>query len=93
VVAGDRLGYTQPMGTPAKKLSPEAEALFQRARSLPNEEQRDLAERILLHVEPPELSPAWKSEIARRLKSIDDGTAVLHDHDDMMRELLAKYGG
>lgn len=81
------------MGTSAKKLSPEAEVLFQHARALSNEEQRELAERILLHVEPPELSPAWKSEIARRLKSLDDGTAVLHDHDEVMQELLAKYGG
>jgi len=46
------------MSTPAKDLSPEAEGLFQRVRALSNEEQRDLAERILLHVEPPELSPA-----------------------------------
>jgi hypothetical protein len=34
-----------------------------------------------------EIDAAWEQEIARRLQSIKDGTAVLHDHDDVMREL------
>jgi hypothetical protein len=34
-----------------------------------------------------EIDAAWEQEIGRRLQSIKDGTAVLHDHDDVMREL------
>jgi hypothetical protein len=34
-----------------------------------------------------EIDAAWEQEIVRRLQSIKDGTAVLHDHDDVMREL------
>lgn len=34
-----------------------------------------------------EIDAAWELEIIRRLQSIKDGTAVLHDHDDVMREL------
>jgi hypothetical protein len=34
-----------------------------------------------------EIDAAWEQEIARRLQRIKDGTAVLHDHDDVMREL------
>lgn len=34
-----------------------------------------------------EIDAAWEQEILRRLQSVKDGTAVLHDHDDVMREL------
>jgi hypothetical protein len=80
------------MADPAEKLSPEAEALMERFRKLPSEEQRRFAKLALALAEPPELSSAWKREIANRLKSIEDGTAVLLDGDEVMRELRAKYG-
>lgn len=38
-------------------------------------------------VSQEEIDAAWEQEIVRRLQSLKDGTAVLHDHDDVMREL------
>lgn len=40
-----------------------------------------------------EINAAWDEEIARRLQTVKDGTAVLHDHEDVMRELdeIAKH--
>ena len=34
-----------------------------------------------------EIDAAWDEEIARRVQSVKDGTAVLHEHEDVMREL------
>jgi hypothetical protein len=34
-----------------------------------------------------EVEAAWQEEIARRLRSVQDGSAVVHEHDDVMREL------
>ncbi|MBT8453445.1 MAG: addiction module protein [Deltaproteobacteria bacterium] len=31
-----------------------------------------------------ELEAAWREEIARRLKSLEDGTAVLHEWDEVI---------
>jgi hypothetical protein len=38
-----------------------------------------------------ELDPELREELERRLKSIEDGTEVLLDGDEVMRELRAKY--
>jgi putative addiction module component (TIGR02574 family) len=76
-------------------VSPRFAELRAEALQLPEDERLRLAEELFESVEgaqPSELSPAWKAEISRRLKSIEDGTAVLHDHNDVMRELRAKYG-
>jgi hypothetical protein len=37
---------------------------------------------------PQEVENAWREEIARRVKSLEDGTAVLHDWDEV-REAIA----
>jgi putative addiction module component (TIGR02574 family) len=61
---------------------------------LPEAERLRLAEELYESVEsaqPPDLSPAWKAEIARRLKSLEDGTAVLIDGDEQERRLREKY--
>jgi hypothetical protein len=34
-----------------------------------------------------EIDAVWEQEILRRVQTIKDGTAVLHDHDDVMREI------
>lgn len=76
-------------------VSPKFAELRDEALQLPEKERLRLAEELFESVEegarPPELSPAWKAEISRRLRSIEDGTAVLHDHDEVMRGLKAKY--
>ena len=78
-------------------MSPKFAELRDEALQLPENERLRLAEELFESVEegakPPELSPAWKAEISRRLKSIEDGTAVLLDGDEVMRELRVKYGG
>ena len=38
-----------------------------------------------------ELDPELREELVRRLKSIEDGTAVLLDGDEVIRELRTKY--
>lgn len=78
-------------------MSPKFAQVRSDALELTEEERARLAEELFESVEegaePPELSPEWKAEIARRLKSIEDGTAVLLDGDEVMRELRAKYRG
>ena len=77
-------------------MSPKFAQVRSEALELTKQERILLAEELFESAQageqPPELSPAWKVEISRRLKSIEDGTAVLHDHDETMRELKAKYG-
>lgn len=80
------------MSDPAEKLSPEAKLLLERFLKLPGDEQRRFAQRALVLAEPPELSPAWKAEIAARLQSVEDGSAQLLDGETVMQELKAKYG-
>ena len=75
-------------------VSPKFAQVRSDALELTDEERVRLADELYESVEGPvpDLSPEWKAEISRRLKSIEDGTAVLHDHDEAMRELKAKYG-
>tara|TARA_B100001059_G_C17389260_1_gene358272 strand:+ start:222 stop:476 length:255 start_codon:yes stop_codon:yes gene_type:complete len=42
--------------------------------------------------EEEELSDEWKAEIGRRLDSIDNGTAVLHDGKTVIEELRKEFG-
>jgi hypothetical protein len=63
--------------------------ILQEALALPEDE------RALLIAElrrgpmdsPEEVEQAWHDEIVNRLKSLKDGTAVLHDWADVEREL------
>jgi putative addiction module component (TIGR02574 family) len=76
-------------------VSPKFAELRDEALQLPEKERLRLADELYESIEPgavPDLSPAWKAEISRRLKSIEDGTAVLLDHDHAMRELKEKHG-
>lgn len=40
--------------------------------------------------EPVDLEPELRAELLRRLKAIEDGTALLLDGDEVMHELRAK---
>lgn len=77
-------------------VSPKFAELRAEALQLSEKDRLRLAEELFESVDeaaqPPELSPAWRAEIARRLKSIEDGTAVLIDGEEHMRRLREKYG-
>jgi putative addiction module component (TIGR02574 family) len=74
---------------------PTAEQLLEQALELPKEQRLRLADQLLDSVEGDdsnlELDPQLRDELVRRLKTIEDGTAVLLDGDEVMRELRAKY--
>ena len=40
-----------------------------------------------------EVEAAWREEIARRVKSLEDGTAVLHDWDEVNEEISSILKG
>jgi len=40
----------------------------------------------------PDLDAAWGAEIERRVKEVEDGTAVLIDHDVVMKEARELFG-
>jgi hypothetical protein len=42
---------------------------------------------------PGEVEAAWREEIARRVKSLEDGTAVLHDWDEVHEEISSILKG
>ena len=42
---------------------------------------------------PEEVEAAWREEIARRLKSLEDGTAVLHEWDEVNDEISSILKG
>lgn len=71
------------MSSTVRKLLDEAQKLPKQDRALLRAELEQLDD------ETPdgEVEAAWDEEIARRVQSIKDGTAVLYDHDDVMREL------
>lgn len=71
------------MSSPVRKL-------LEDAKRLPKEDRALLrAELDQLDDEAPQqdVDAAWDEEIAARLQSIKDGTAVLYEHDEVMREL------
>jgi putative addiction module component (TIGR02574 family) len=63
-----------------------AEKILSEALRLPPEVRAFVAERLLesLDAAPgPELSPAWRAEIRRRLEELDAGTTELRDASDV----------
>ena len=72
-------------------LSTRALKLIDEFRSLPTEEREltlvELAE--LTEQESPvqPLHPDWHEELVQRVRSVKDGTGVLHDWQDVEREL------
>jgi putative addiction module component (TIGR02574 family) len=72
----------------------QARKILERALALPEEDRLYLVEALqesLPSESQEEIDAAWKDELARRIQSIDDGTAVLHDGETVLRELMAKY--
>jgi len=77
----------------APKSTPEQ--LLAQALELPKEQRLRLADRLLDSVEDDdnnlELDPELRDELIRRMRTIEDGSAVLLDGEEVMRELRAKY--
>ncbi len=66
--------------------------LLAEALALPTEERARIAHELLVSLDEgsdENAAEAWLSEIMRRLKEVDDGTAVLEDWS-AVRERLAK---
>jgi len=76
-------------------MSDAATALLQQAMTLTDDDRRWLADQLDATLGPPESQlphdPAFRAELDRRLQSIADGTAVLLDGEQVMRELRARY--
>jgi putative addiction module component (TIGR02574 family) len=76
-------------------VSPKFAQIRSEALELTKEERVRLAEELFDSAEeadgaPEEIEAAWGEEIARRLKKLDDGTAVLHDAAVVSREIRDK---
>jgi hypothetical protein len=73
-------------------MSSRARKILAEALSLPEEDRLVIAAELRGSVEasspPQDVEEAWRDEVVQRLKSIEDGTAVLHEWDDVERELL-----
>ena len=72
-------------------LSSRALKLIDEFRALPTDEREaallELAEITDQQAPAQLLHPEWHDELVRRVRSVQDGTAVLHDWEDVEREL------
>jgi putative addiction module component (TIGR02574 family) len=77
-------------------MTSRARKILEEALSLPEKDRVYLVEALQESIEPvesqEEVDAAWRKEIVRRVKSIENGTAVLLDGDEVMHELKSKYG-
>ena len=73
-------------------MSSRTRKILEEALSLPKEDWLLIAAELRGSVDasssPEDVEEAWRDEAVRRLKSIEDGTAVLHEWDQVERELL-----
>jgi putative addiction module component (TIGR02574 family) len=82
---------------PSAAPKPTAEQVLEQALQLPKEQRLRLADELWDSVDGEEgqgsveLDPELREELVRRLKKIEDGSAVLQDGDEVMRGLRAKY--
>ena len=69
------------------------DTVLQDALRLPLEERSRIASRLIESVDENDdiaLSPAWRTEINRRVDSIRNGTAKLIEHDEVMASVRQK---
>lgn len=77
---------------PGGQQAPDFETVLKQAKSLPKEQQlRLLDELAALHDDRGDIDPELRTELAGRVQSVLDGSAVLVDHDEMMRDLRTKF--
>jgi hypothetical protein len=72
-------------------MSPRIAELLHEIKQLPKEERdvlrAELDELDSAEDSAPALHPDWHDELARRVKSLKDGSAELYDWEDVKREL------
>jgi putative addiction module component (TIGR02574 family) len=76
------------------RSKPTTEQLITAALTLPPEEREEIAERLLKSLDGTDyvaLSPAWRAEVERRMKEIDEGRADLVDGEQFLRWLRSNY--
>jgi len=72
-----------------------AEKLVAEVLEMPAHVRAFVVEKLIesLDLDPGEgLSPAWREEIARRCREIDEGTVVLRDAEQVFAEAFARLG-
>lgn len=73
----------------------DATALLAVALKLPREDRAKIAEGLLVSLDESDtagVAIAWREESRRRLEQIKDGTAVLHDGVDVLKEARQLVG-
>ena len=73
-----------------RNMSTDAESLYQAALKLSEDEQYDLAYRLLESVEgerEPGYEEAWAAEIARRIEEVENGTAEMLTWEEVRAKL------
>jgi putative addiction module component (TIGR02574 family) len=76
-------------------MSRTAEQILEAAMALPETERAEVVARLqesLGGFASPEIAAEWESEIAERLKSIDDGSVELIPAEEVHQKLREKYG-
>jgi len=71
-------------------MSPQATTLLKQALELPEDERADLADRLLESLDTEadaEVEAAWSDEIARRIATIEAGTAEWVSWEDLKARL------
>jgi len=69
-------------------MSSRAHKIIEEFFTLPESEQAEVLQAIVPKGDDGEMDPALVEELARRVRSIQDGTAVLHDHEDVRRDFM-----
>jgi putative addiction module component (TIGR02574 family) len=69
-------------------VTPAAEKILAEALALPADEREAVVEALSHSLDPVELSPEWRAEIARRIETIERGEAVLNDAEAHLRAML-----
>lgn len=71
-----------------------AEQLVSEALEMPAPIRAFVAERIIESLDmedtPPELSTEWKTEIEKRCREVDEGSAALIDADEVFKKAYAR---
>ncbi|MFN0146217.1 MAG: addiction module protein [Dehalococcoidia bacterium] len=80
----------------AAAMRPPLSALLEYLRSLGPDERESIAVELFQSLEDdrePGYEEAWAAEIKRRIQEIDDGTAVMVEGEEVMRQLRAGVAG
>lgn len=75
-------------------MSALAEKIIAEAMGLPVQERAFLAEQLIESLDlssDESLSPAWRAEVQRRCRAIDEGNETLIPANDVFREIRAKF--